>query len=64
MSTFVKQTDEHRVAMNWGEKRDNDQDTKIAQPTQKSKKQTNKTKHLRTKQTQQHRGRDPSFMEE
>jgi len=35
MSTFVKQTDEHRVLISWGEKRENDQDTKIKQPTQK-----------------------------
>ena len=63
MSTFVKQTDEHRVVMNWREKRDNDQDTKITQPTQKSNKQT-KQNNLRTKQTQQNRGKDPSFMEE
>jgi hypothetical protein len=63
MSTFVKQTDEHRADMNWGEKRDNDQGTKITQLAQKSKKQT-KQNNLRTKQTQQNRGKDPSFMEE
>ena len=39
MSAFVKQTGKHRVLMNWGEKRENNQDTKINTKVKKNKQQ-------------------------
>jgi hypothetical protein len=39
MSAFVKQTGKHRVLMNWGEKRENNQDTKINTKVTKNKQQ-------------------------
>ena len=64
MSTFVKQTDEHRVLISWGEKRENDQDTKIKQLTQKWGENNNKKNKVTDKTTSSKRERDPSFMEE
>ena len=64
MSTFVKQTDEHRVLINWGEKRENDQDTKIKQLTQKWGENNNKKNKVTDKTTSSKRERDPSLMEE
>jgi len=60
MSTFVKQTDEHRVLMSWGEKRENDQDTKITQLTQKWK-QNNKKKKITDKTTSTKPGKRSKF---
>jgi len=50
MSTFFKQTDEHRVLISRGEKRENDQDRKIKQLAQKWGTKTTKRTKLRAKQ--------------
>ena len=61
MSTFVKQRDEHIVLISWGEKSENDQDTKIKQLTQKWGEKNNKKNKVTDKTTSAKPGKRPKF---